>query len=251
MFQNFNSVKVGFTLAEALITLGVIGVVVAITIPTLISNYQKKTWTAQLLKTRAVLEQGLRRALAEQDVTDFSASDCHGSDNFENCMAKYFKATKLSFNNYTQHAMKNEFGYENDASIITAMALPDGTLVIDVGRESMGQLIAIDVNGQTKPNIYGRDVFFFAIGTSKSGSNTVHPIGLGGFTYNSDGDDSYIDYAVEAACALYWGDCNGHIRTEDGVDITDEAIAIINDISSQIPGAGYTSRVIKLGKMDY
>ena len=34
--------KRGFTLAEVLITLGIIGVVAALTIPTLINNYQKK-----------------------------------------------------------------------------------------------------------------------------------------------------------------------------------------------------------------
>ena len=34
--------KRAFTLAEVLITLGIIGVVAAMTIPTLISNYQKK-----------------------------------------------------------------------------------------------------------------------------------------------------------------------------------------------------------------
>ena len=34
--------KNGFTLAEVLITLGIIGVVAALTIPALIGNYQKK-----------------------------------------------------------------------------------------------------------------------------------------------------------------------------------------------------------------
>ena len=35
--------KAGFTLAEVLITLGIIGVVAAMTIPTLMTAYQKKT----------------------------------------------------------------------------------------------------------------------------------------------------------------------------------------------------------------
>ena len=34
--------KKGFTLAEVLITLGVIGIVAAMTIPTLVNNYQEK-----------------------------------------------------------------------------------------------------------------------------------------------------------------------------------------------------------------
>lgn len=37
-----NSRKIAFTLAEVLITLGIIGVVAALTIPTLMANHRKK-----------------------------------------------------------------------------------------------------------------------------------------------------------------------------------------------------------------
>ena len=40
--------KKGFTLAEVLITLGIIGVVAALTLPSLITNYRKKQTVAQL-----------------------------------------------------------------------------------------------------------------------------------------------------------------------------------------------------------
>ena len=43
--------KVAFTLAEVLITLGIIGVVAAITIPGLVADYQKKVLVAQFKKT--------------------------------------------------------------------------------------------------------------------------------------------------------------------------------------------------------
>ena len=36
--------KKGFTLAEVLITLGIIGVVAAMTLPTLIAKHQEKEW---------------------------------------------------------------------------------------------------------------------------------------------------------------------------------------------------------------
>ncbi len=42
--------KKAFTLAEVLITLGVIGVVAAMTMPSLVANYQKKVWVNQLKK---------------------------------------------------------------------------------------------------------------------------------------------------------------------------------------------------------
>ena len=43
-------VKLAFTLAEVLITLGIIGVVAALTIPSLINNYKAKRLHTQFLK---------------------------------------------------------------------------------------------------------------------------------------------------------------------------------------------------------
>ena len=43
--------RVAFTLAEVLITLGVIGVVAALTLPTLIKNHEKHVIETQLKKT--------------------------------------------------------------------------------------------------------------------------------------------------------------------------------------------------------
>ena len=53
--KNYNKRKRAFTLAEVLITLGIIGVVAALTIPTLISNYQKKVTVAKLKYAYSVL----------------------------------------------------------------------------------------------------------------------------------------------------------------------------------------------------
>ena len=48
-----SSKKAAFTLAEVLITLGIIGIVAAMTIPTLVSNYQKKVLKTQFTKKYA------------------------------------------------------------------------------------------------------------------------------------------------------------------------------------------------------
>ncbi len=45
-----NNGKYGFTLAEVLITLGIIGVVAAMTLPNLIANYRSKVAVTQLKK---------------------------------------------------------------------------------------------------------------------------------------------------------------------------------------------------------
>lgn len=52
----------GFTLAEVLITIAIIGIVSALTIPTLVHKYQEYSLKVQFKKTYAVLQQVMRRA---------------------------------------------------------------------------------------------------------------------------------------------------------------------------------------------
>lgn len=58
--------KVAFTLAETLITLGIIGVVAAMTIPNLITTHQKKVTVTKLQKSISVLNQAYKLSVAEQ-----------------------------------------------------------------------------------------------------------------------------------------------------------------------------------------
>ena len=69
LFTTHNSLKrPAFTLAEVLITLGIIGVVAAMTMPSLIQNYQRHVWLTQLKKSYSVLTNGFKAMLAEDDV---------------------------------------------------------------------------------------------------------------------------------------------------------------------------------------
>ena len=63
----------GFTLAEVLITLGIIGVVAAMTIPTLISNTNGAKFRSQFKKTLSTLNQAGLMAQAQYDF-DFSTA---------------------------------------------------------------------------------------------------------------------------------------------------------------------------------
>lgn len=65
--------KFGFTLAEVLITLGIIGVVAAMTIPTLMSNYRKHIIETRLTKFYSTMTQAIK--LAENDYDDISGWD--------------------------------------------------------------------------------------------------------------------------------------------------------------------------------
>lgn len=63
----YNSLKSAFTLAEILITLGIIGVVAAITIPGLINSYQDKVIVTSLQETYSILQQAYKMSMAEND----------------------------------------------------------------------------------------------------------------------------------------------------------------------------------------
>lgn len=62
--------KNGFTLAEVLITLGIIGVVAALTIPTLIGNYQKKEVPVRLQKMYNTIQNAISQAELENGPCD-------------------------------------------------------------------------------------------------------------------------------------------------------------------------------------
>ena len=57
--------KAAFTLAEVLITLGIIGIVAAMTLPTLIQNQQEKEKVVRLKKAYSVLNSAIQRAITE------------------------------------------------------------------------------------------------------------------------------------------------------------------------------------------
>ena len=79
-----NSRKIAFTLAEVLITLGIIGVVAAMTIPTLMANHRKKVVETKLEKIYSVMNQAINLTNAEYgDVTNWII-DC-GRSNSPTC----------------------------------------------------------------------------------------------------------------------------------------------------------------------
>lgn len=54
-------------MAEVLITLGVIGIISAITLPNLIANYQKKSVANRLKKMYAVTKQAVKLSTVDND----------------------------------------------------------------------------------------------------------------------------------------------------------------------------------------
>ncbi len=186
----------GFTLAEVLITLGIIGVVAALTLPSLIQNYQKQVWVNQLKKSVSVWENGMKMMLADADTDDLRNTEFWQSldvidDNYgcdlikdfsvsDNILEKYFKILKFGdlkldgvegcavgvLDDGTEYKALNGRSYGVADNSTRKIYMADGTLyglwAYRIG-DDIGILV-IDVNGENKgPNQWGRDAFEFYI----------------------------------------------------------------------------------------
>ena len=80
--------KLAFTLAEVLITLGIIGIVAAITIPSLITRYQKRETATRLKATYSIIANALKLAEEENGDLDFTGSTA--LENFDKYLLPYF-----------------------------------------------------------------------------------------------------------------------------------------------------------------
>ena len=134
---SINNNKKAFTLAEVLITLGIIGVVAAMTIPTLMTNIHHRDISVKLQKFSSVMRQMLLTAEDEQGpVNEWNISLSH-DEFFETYFLPYVKA-----------GISNDELIFNDGSTMTLF------------RGSCMDLI-YDVNGKSKPNKEGYDQFRF------------------------------------------------------------------------------------------
>ncbi|MBQ8458954.1 type II secretion system protein [bacterium] len=160
--------KKGFTLAEVLITLGIIGVVAALTIPSLVNNYHKKQYYTQFMKARSILENA-KRAYDDEDGS-VSEDGSYFSPLIES-MSKHNKGeliTDLSkITSYEIKALNGEIFAETDyfssdcaAPVNIMFETIDGIDFIYCSAWT-GEGVMIDINGyRNKPNTYGRDIFY-------------------------------------------------------------------------------------------
>ena len=176
--------KCAFTLAEVLITLGIIGVVAALTLPTLIANYKKQTYVNQLKKVINTLENGMRMAVVEEEVSSFKETKVYSRliDMYScepNCsdvvkdIAKYFNLKYVSIDTSEKDYSSNykNFDDSNDSlwmgDFKHPMVMPDGSIIY------LTVFLKVDVNGNKGPNQMGKDTFKLyllnEVGTAKPG----------------------------------------------------------------------------------
>jgi len=162
--------QAAFTLAEVLITLGVIGVVAAMTIPNLIADYHKKQTVAQLKETYSIIQQAMKLSQEENGEVESWDTTLTGHEFFNKYVANYVKVMK----EYSTSELKNEVqrkqlngsnysGTTYNWANSTHISLINGSMVsmnLNSSAEA-GLWVAIDVNGISKPNTIGKDTFLF------------------------------------------------------------------------------------------
>ena len=176
-----NKKAYGFTLAEVLITLGVIGVVAALTIPQLVQDYREKASVAQLKKTYSILEQAWRRISADYgNVNDWGLSS-GDEDILIDRISPYFNTIKVCHSQELEECIPNvmylssiDTNYANWIALAAtgtkraAMKLSDGSVIMlqlrfpnEVASDGMALQMYVDLNGEAKPNKLGDDFFYF------------------------------------------------------------------------------------------
>ncbi len=164
--------KAGFTLAEVLITLAIIGVVAALTIPTVVRNYQKQQTVVKLKKNYSILNQALNMSEAENGAYSTWDSELLNTPQkfFETYWKPYLKVQQMcSTPNYCGYKTPTPWQQTVIAGMESIMGvqflLTDGSFILIRtafgGIENKVSYILADINGAKGPNIAGRDVFEF------------------------------------------------------------------------------------------
>lgn len=197
--------KTGFTLAEVLITLSVIGIVASLTLPGLIQNNRNKELKTGLNRGYSLINQALDMYYAEH------GERAKNGDNINNTFKPYLKIIKdcgyayASGEELADGCIPNDddarengtvyktyngknfinLNYFDDAQFI----LNDGmTILIESpGTTVLNRYISVDVNGYRKrPNRLGQDLFMFQL----ADNGKLLPMGSPNTDYYS-ADDSY------------------------------------------------------------
>lgn len=174
-----------FTLAEVLITLGIIGIIAAITIPTLVSNFQDKALKTAWRREYSILTLAVKSIIDDNggDISGLcTTSDCFAGilANKVNTVQKCAQGNTLGNCWHLNNVAKALGGFQDCISrygwIGAGLMLADGSFInvrYTAGDICNGSLngsptidcghLFIDVNGFKGPNIFGKDIFLLEI----------------------------------------------------------------------------------------
>lgn len=141
--------KKGFTLAEILITLGIIGVVATITMPTLIYNHQKNVTETRLKKFYSLFNQAIQRSVADN-------GDYNGWEEYFSNYSYDLKDENGKIMNVTE---RNDFMFKK--YIASYMNIVQQKIVTDNHNEKRMLYFLADGSAFTYAATNIRDIIFF------------------------------------------------------------------------------------------
>ncbi len=174
----------GFTLAELLITITIIGVIAAITVPSLIYRTNNQEYVAKLKKAHSLLNQAAFKIVENNG---YSQGDYSFLNNVDTFYGEFQKVVNVNKQCQTiddcmltgQYVRLNDTAVGQIQSKTRAINTADGIaysyslkpgsvygLTDEDKNNTIGRML-VDVNGNRKPNKYGRDVFFFYLVNKK------------------------------------------------------------------------------------
>lgn len=206
--------KQAFTLAEVLITLGIIGIVASMTIPVLMQKNQEQVTVAKVKKFYSIMNQALLFAIKDYgyvnewtfiDPEEEEGKKPKSSDRFVNYIKPYLKISKdcggksgciapLSYkqlnNNLWGNYDSNQWYYKMiliDGSYLWIRTNSTECNTSDAGTKNVCGIIWTDINGKQAPNTIGKDVFVFFIQKDRIIPHTNDDCKIGGFGWGCAG----------------------------------------------------------------
>lgn len=224
---------VGFTLAEVLITLGIIGVVAAFTLPTLIHAYQEKVIVHSLAEVYSILNQAYKMSSDDNgpiSAWDLSSNQDEARAQIIEKLAPYMKSYSICDNKNTKckdHQMPVDMNGKDTNVSYTYNMILGNTIKINIDNTGSqtssiaekdcdagcyatsggaggyaAHLIMVNVTGKDNKPMWGKDLFLFAIL-----DRGIIPYGVVGWAKKSKCDPS------GASSAGWWNGttCAGYV----------------------------------------
>lgn len=218
-----------FTLAEVIITLAIIGVVAAMTIPNLIKNYQKQQSVTGLQKALSVFNSTFKMAEIDNGPSSSwgvaTEWDLAESTKFWNTyLVPYLNVQKtcttVNSDNTSSNCWASSTALDGaNVFILTwnyTLLLGDGMTIHFAGVCNTYGVMYVDINGFKKPNVIGKDIFevdfFYTAGRVKLGGQGLDRSTL----LNND------DYRCNKQPGLSKGSDCGALIQLDGWKISDD-----------------------------
>lgn len=162
--------KFAFTLAEVMITLGIVGVIAVLTLPNLMSGTNDKTRAAVIKVTFEQLSNAVKGAMLDENVHYWTDSEIENtSDGLNAFLKQYLDVTKIceSFTDCFASGYKSRNGSSVGVGAPPFKAFAKlstgASVAMYAPTDSEIGAFLVDANGKDLPNVFGKDLFWIQI----------------------------------------------------------------------------------------